>query len=114
MALMRKDIADKVGLSDDERQRLRGMVDEAMESMPKPEQGERPDRKAMEEFHAKLNAQILRSLTSRERGKWDDLTGKPFKFDENWHPQRPQGGPGGDRGRGDDGPPPPPDGDGGN
>jgi hypothetical protein len=124
MALMRKEIANKIGLSDEERQRIRGMIDESLESMGKPDQGQRPDRKEMEAMHAKLSEQILDSLSNKEKSKWEDLTGKRFKFDENWHPQRPEGGPGGDRGRGDgqgddrgrgdDGPPPPQDDNGGN
>lgn len=119
MALMRRDIAEKIGLSDDERQQLRGKIEEAMESMGRPEQGERPDRKSMEAMHAKLSDQVLRSLSSKQRSKWESLTGKPFKFDENWHPVRRQGGPDGGRPkegrqrRGEGGPPPPED-DGGN
>jgi hypothetical protein len=118
MSLMRKDIAEKVGLSDDERQKLRGMVDEAMQAM-RPDQGQDgpPDRKTMEAMHKKLSEQILGSLSSKQHSKWNDLIGKPFKFDENWHPRRPQGGPGGPEGdsqRGGDGPPPPADDNGGN
>ena len=111
MALMRKDVADQVGLSDEERQRIRGMVDEAIESMHS-QQGQQG--LTMQEKHKKLSDQILAALTSAERSKWDALCGKPFKFDENWRPQRPQGGPGGEpRQPGGDGGPPPPSDDGG-
>jgi len=109
MSLMRREVANQIGLSDGERQRIRGMVDEAMESM-RPEQAKDgpPDRKAMQEMHKKLSEEILGALTSKERSKLEELCGKPFKFDENWHPQRPRGGPEGADRRGDnDGPPPP-------
>lgn len=107
LALIHKEIADKVGLSDDERQRIRGMIDEAMEPQRDMQDGP-PDRKAMEAKHAQLNRDILESLSSRERAKWDELCGKPFKFDEKWHPepplgdlQRGRGGERGERGQGD-------------
>ena len=102
MALSRKDIADQVGLSDDERLKIRGMIDEARDSM-RPDQGgqpgQPPSRQEMEEMHKKLNDQILSTLSSKERSKWEELCGKPFKFDETWHPQGMR--------RGGDGPPPP-------
>jgi len=105
MALGRREIADKVGLTDDERQRIRGMIDEAMEPQRDMQDGP-PDRKTMEAKRAKLSAEILKSLSSSEKAKWDEICGKPFKFDENWHPKPPEGGRGApDRG---DGPPPPP------
>lgn len=127
LALMRKDIAEKVGLSDDERQKIRGMVDEAMEPAHQSSDGDRPDRESMRTMHEKLSAKILKSLTDEQQDKWKELTGKPFKFDENRRPDRQsrssdRGGFGGsgDQGPdrpgglgGDDGPPPPPNGDGG-
>jgi hypothetical protein len=124
MALTRKDIADQVGLTDDERLKLRGMIDEAMDSM-RPQDNQqigqggvqmrRPDPQAMESMHEKISDQILRSLTSKQRAKWNDLVGKPFKFDENWRPQpRTRGGLGQDSRMRSDGPPPPPEEDGGN
>lgn len=101
-ALGRKELADKVGLSDEDRMRIRGMVEEAMESMPRPEPGERPDPEAMHRAHeamrAELNQRILSSLTSGQRAKWEALCGKPFKFDTNWRPPQPPM---------QDGPPPP-------
>jgi hypothetical protein len=61
----------------------------------------------MEARHAQLSNDILATLSSKERAKWNELCGKPFKFDENWRPKPPQG----DRrgGPGDDGRPGPQD-----
>jgi len=96
-ALSRKDLADKVGLSDDERERVRGIVEEARENMPRPEDGQRLDReemmKAHQEMVATINGKVFKMLTSKERSKWDQLCGKPFKFDESYRPEpnrRPQ------------------------
>ena len=92
-ALMRKDVADRVGLSDEDRQRLRGLVEEARERAPRPQPGEQPDpeamRRAHEAFRAQLNEKVLASLTDAHRAKWRQLLGQPFKFDENWRPPRP-------------------------
>jgi len=95
LALMRPDIGDKVGLSDRDRDRIHDMIDSAMDSM-RPQDGDRPDHESMEKMHAKLSDKILSSLSSKQRSKWNDLAGKPFKFDANWHPE----GRGGDNRRG--------------
>lgn len=101
-ALCRKDVADKVGLSDEERSHVREIIDDAMQSMPRPQPGERPDfeamRRAHEEMKARLNDKILGGLSSGQRAKWQALLGKPFRFDENWRPPQPPD---------QDGPPPP-------
>jgi hypothetical protein len=114
IALVRKEIADKVGLSDDDRYKIRGMIDEAMESHHGDQDGP-PDPNEMRDFHTLLGQKILKSLSSSQRSKWENLAGKPFKFDEKWHPQGPDFGSrggqmrhGGGEGRGD-GPPPPPE-----
>lgn len=101
-ALTQKDVANEAGLSDAERQRIHGIIAEAMENMPRPEPGERPDpermRRAHEEMREQVNAKILDSLSSAQRSKWQKMLGKSFKFDENWRPpqppmqDRPQGG----------------------
>lgn len=87
-ALSRKELADKLGLSDEERERVRGIIEEARENMPRPEPGDQMDREKMRKAHqemvAKLNEKVFKVLTAKERSKWDELTGKPFKFDENW------------------------------
>ena len=96
-ALSRKEIAEKAGLSDEHRQLIRGILEEARENAPHPQPGERPDpqemKKQMDAFRADLNKKVLAVLSSTERSKWEAMLGKPFKFDENWHPEPPRGGP---------------------
>ena len=93
-ALSRKEMADKIGLSDEERERIRGIIEEARESLPKPDPGQRmePDQmmKAHREMVEKLNEKVLKLLSSKERAKWEELTGKPFKFDETYRPEPPR------------------------
>ena len=101
-ALSRPEIADKVGLSDDEVSKVRDIVDSARQDMPRPERGQQPDREKMMKTHqemvAKINDKVFAILTSKERSAWGRLCGKPFKFDENYRPEppRPEGGDGGE------------------
>jgi hypothetical protein len=101
-ALSRPEIADKVGLSDDELDKVRSIVDDARQDMPRPEQGHQPDREKMMKAHqamvAKVNDKVFAILSSKEFSKWKELTGKPFKFDENYRPEPPrrEGGDGGE------------------
>ena len=103
-ALMRPEIADKVGLSDDKVAQVRDIVDEARRKMPRPESGQLPDReqmmKARQAMVAEVNDKVVAILTSKERSQWDRLCGKPFKFDENYRPEPPRyEGNGGGEGR---------------
>lgn len=92
-ALVRKDVAQQVGLGDELRQQIRGMIEEMRENMPRPEPGERPDpeqmHKAHEKMRAELNAKVLGLLSSKQLAKWRELTGREFKFDESIRPPRP-------------------------
>jgi hypothetical protein len=94
MAVLRKDVADQVGLSDEERQQIRGMVEEMHESMPREDQmhpvGPDEMRQKMQDFHKQLNDKVLARLTAKERAKLEELCGKPFAFDEKWRPEPPK------------------------
>lgn len=93
-AMPRPEVAEKLGLSPGEIDKICGVIDEAHQTMPRPEQGQRPDRakmmKAHQEMLAKINDKVFPMLTSSELSKWRDLTGKPFKFDETYRPQPPR------------------------
>ncbi len=93
-ALMRPEVADKVGLTDDEIAKVRDIVDEARQEMPRQEQGQQPDREKMMKAHlamvAKVNDKVFAILSSKERSQWDRLCGRPFKFDENYRPEPPR------------------------
>lgn len=101
-ALSRPEIADKVGLSEDEVSKVRDIVDEARQGTQRPEPGQQPDREKMMKAHeamvARVNDEVLAILSSKERSQWDRLCGKPFKFDENYRPEPPryEGNGGGD------------------
>ena len=132
-ALMRPEIAEKLGLSDDQKGALRDLFQQERQNPP-PNPGSEPSdfHKTMQERRAKLEKGALAILTDSQRDKWHEMTGTPFKMPMGpgfggrgrfGGPGGPGGGPGGDGpppppGSGDGGPgggtpPPPPPGDGG-
>ncbi|HJP82330.1 MAG TPA: hypothetical protein VJ835_02390 [Fimbriimonadaceae bacterium] len=106
MAILRPDISEKLGITDDQRQELHEIMMSNRPPMPGPGEGQRMDPEQMHNMMMKhqeeLNAKILAVLTGQQRSKWNSMLGKPFKIE---HPQgRPGfGGPGGPGGRGDGG-----------
>ncbi len=87
-ALSRKDIADKVGLSEAQREKIRDILEKGRPTPPPPprEGEERPDfdamRKRMDEAREKNGKLILEVLTADQRSKWNDMLGKPFHFQQ--------------------------------
>ncbi|HVL38445.1 MAG TPA: hypothetical protein VM328_03540 [Fimbriimonadaceae bacterium] len=97
MALGRPDVAEKVDLSDAQRQQIRGILMESRESMPRPEPGAHPDpeamRKRMEAHRKQTDEKILAVLNRTQLSKWNALLGQPFKL--NLAPPSPPRPPGG-------------------
>ena len=112
-AISQPDVADKLGLSDAQREKVREAMDAGRPQPPQGGQGERPDfeqmRKQMAEAKARSERQILAVLNSDQRTKWDQMVGKPFKFAQpntggmGFGPGGPGGGPGRGQGRGGSG-----------
>ncbi|MBS1715167.1 MAG: hypothetical protein JST30_12610 [Armatimonadetes bacterium] len=99
-AISQPDVADKLGLTDDQREQVRAAMDAARPQPPQGGQGGPPDFEAMQkqmaEAKARSEKQILAVLTVDQRAKWQQMLGRPFKF-----AQPNTGGPGfGQRGRG--------------
>lgn len=101
-ALSRKEIADKVGLSDEQNEKIRAILEQGRPRPPQ-EGGGPPDfeatRKRMDQARDENGKKIIAVLTLAQREKWESMLGKPFKFE---HPRFGPGGPGGPSG-----PPPP-------
>ncbi|MCO5296631.1 MAG: hypothetical protein M9921_07225 [Fimbriimonadaceae bacterium] len=105
-ALNRPDVADKVGLSETQRDQIREIQQTAMQGMRGQfgGNGQRPDpqqmRAQMEKMQKEIDAKILAVLNGQQKSKWQSMLGKAFKFDDAGGPPPPPGGFGG--------PPPPP------
>jgi hypothetical protein len=96
MAIMRPDISQKLGITDDQRDQL----DEAMRNSrpPRPPQGDQPPdpqqmHEQMKKHRQEMEQKILAVLTSSQKDQWNGMLGKPFTFHEA--PRPPQGGFGG-------------------
>jgi len=89
MALAKEDVAAKIGLSDEQKEKIQDILESGRESMPRPEPGERPDFQAMESARKKIGDEVLAVLTTDQKAKWKAMLGKEFKL------ARPTGGPGG-------------------
>lgn len=85
-ALARKEIADKVGLSDSQREKINAILEEQRATMRDMFQGGGGggDRQAMMETMQKVreetNAKLLAVLTSEQKKTWESMLGKPFQF----------------------------------
>ena len=95
MVLLRPDVAEKLGISEEQAQQLH----EALMSLrpPQPPQGQDgpPSQEQMEQMHKKMQEhrqqamqKALSVLSGQQRQTWADMTGKPFKFDPR-PPRRP-------------------------
>ena len=130
MAFMRPEIAQKLGLTDDQKDQIRAVFDKERPSGPPPNPGDGADfRKTMAERRARIEKGVMAILTDDQKKTWQSMVGEPFKMPmmgpgfggpRGFGPGGP-GGPGGDRqggpggpGQGGNPPPPPPDDGGGN
>ncbi len=85
-AFARKEVADKLGLSDSQRQKVNAILEEQRATMRDMFQGGGGggDRQAMMETMQKLreetNAKLLAVLTAEQKKAWEGMLGKPFQF----------------------------------
>lgn len=100
-AAMRKDVGEKLGITEEQRQAIMEIMQKNRPQPPAPpEPGAEPQRpdpekmfKEMEARREKINAEIMALFTGEQKSKWAELIGKPFKF--NRQPSRFGGGGGG-------------------
>jgi len=97
-AMLRPEIAEKLGLSDDQRQSIEQVVQRHAADMrpPRPPQdGEEgrppapPSPDAMRRAHEQVNREAMAVLTEGQRKTWKSMTGKPFHME--MRPPRPGG-----------------------
>lgn len=81
-ALLRPDVAEKLGLSEDQR----SQIEEKLHQEFGPDQGGQGGQSH--------EAEVMSVLTREQSDKWKAMLGKPFKL-----PRGPQGRPGGPEGR---------------
>jgi Spy/CpxP family protein refolding chaperone len=84
-AFARKEVADKLGLSDSQREKVNAILEEQRATMRDMFQGGGGgDRQAMMETMQKLreetNAKLLAVLTAEQKKTWEGMLGKPFQF----------------------------------
>jgi hypothetical protein len=87
-SLARRPIAKELGLSEDQQSEITGLIRNAGKRAR--DYREEADRTKVEEIEKKLNDQALGVLTSEQKTKWNEMTGKPFsgpKLMVRWHPQ---------------------------
>jgi tRNA A-37 threonylcarbamoyl transferase component Bud32 len=80
-------ISEELGLSDDQQGQIRGLIENARKRSR--DYSKEADRKIVEEIEKKLNAMVLAVLTSEQKTKWKEMTGKPFsggQFIGHWRP----------------------------
>jgi len=121
MAFGRPEVQEKLGLTSDQKSKIREIMD-ADRQTPPPTPGEQSDlRKAMKERREKLEREVTAVLTDDQKATWKSMIGAKFDFPAMRRIPGGRGGPGGhDDGQGgpppmDGGggpPPPPPSGDG--
>ncbi len=92
MALTRPEIAEKVRLTENQREQVRQILEQNRPGGRPPQGGERRDpaqmRAEMEKNQAALNAKVVAILSGEQKAVWQSMLGKPFKI------EHPQGGPG--------------------
>lgn len=84
-ALGREDIAQKVGLTQEQRQQIRDILRENMGGRDgaRPNPGEwnpQEMRAQMEERRQENERRILQILTAEQKAKWESLLGAPFEL----------------------------------
>lgn len=110
--LLRKDVAEALGLTEEQRQKLEALADKIAEQMREafrpgagPEAREQM-QKRMEELRGEARAEVEKILNQEQLGKLKELLGAPFKLEmpAGFGPGRgagpgPGAGPGGERPR---------------
>jgi hypothetical protein len=97
-ALTRKDVAEKLKITDDQKAKIRDIQTQSMADIRQAMQDQ--DRQKMGEIRRATAEKILAVLTDDQRAQFKDMLGAKFEFSP---PRRPGGGPGGPGG-----PPPAP------
>jgi Spy/CpxP family protein refolding chaperone len=84
-ALERPEIADQVGLTKEQRQKIRDILRQAGEKRREAFQQGQGDRQAafqrMREIRQWVDGEIEKLLTPEQKKKWQELIGEPFKFE---------------------------------
>jgi Spy/CpxP family protein refolding chaperone len=84
-ALERPEIADQVGLTKEQRQKIRDILRQAGEKRREAFQQGRSDRQAafqrMREIRQWVDGEIEKLLTPEQKKKWQESIGAPFKFE---------------------------------
>ena len=84
VALLEKQVGDKVGLSQAQREQILQVMEQNRMNMRPPQPGQQSDpeamRKQMDAQKQANDAKILAVLTSEQRSKWQQMLGKPFTF----------------------------------
>jgi hypothetical protein len=90
MIIGRPDIADKLELSQDQKDQIHQIMDAAQQNRPRPDGGQPQNmRQQMKVWRDQTGQKVLGVLTGAQRRAWEGMLGKPFKFPEP--PQRPGG-----------------------
>lgn len=77
--------AQELGLTDEQKEKLRGKSDQLEEGI----------RKKLAELRTQAQNELLKMLTPEQQAKWKDMVGEPFEFQREEPPRSP-GGPQGD------------------
>jgi Spy/CpxP family protein refolding chaperone len=84
-ALERPEIAEQVGLTKEQRQKIRDILRQAGEKRREAFQQGQGDRQAafqrMREIRQWVDGEIEKLLTAEQKKKWQELVGAPFKFE---------------------------------
>ncbi len=84
-ALERPEVADQVGLTKEQRQKIRDILRQAAEKRRGAFQQGQGDRQAafqrMREIRQWVDGEIEKLLTAEQKKKWQELVGAPFKFE---------------------------------
>jgi hypothetical protein len=79
-ALSRDEVAGKLNLSDQQKEKLQSMLREQRGQAGRGEGQQRPNLAAMRERRQQTEQQMLEVLTEEQKQKWEELKGKPFQF----------------------------------
>lgn len=81
-ALMNPEIAKEVGLTQEQRAKIMGILREQFQGLrDRSPQGGVRDPQALEKAREEAEKKILEVLTPAQRQKWDQMLGKPFNFE---------------------------------
>jgi Spy/CpxP family protein refolding chaperone len=84
-ALERPEVAEQVGLTKEQRQKIRDILRQAAEKRREAFQQGQGDRQAvfqrMREIRQWVDGEIEKLLTPEQKKKWQELVGAPFKFE---------------------------------